>query len=263
MPAISVLMSVYNGEKFLAESVRGILSQTFKDFEFVIVNDGSTDQTSELLSELVIADSRIKLIKNSQNLGLTRSLNSGLRQCTGKYIARMDADDVSAPNRFVKQFEYMENNPQTVLCGALGWYINEAGDRVGEKNLPTAYGDIKKKLLFNNQFIHSSLFIQRDILEREGGYSEDFKTSQDYELILRLADKYSVVNLPDRLINWRVRHGSLSWSDKRQEWDAIHARWRGITEYNFSIWQGMGNMVLRLIWLAIPQKIKLIRHLFI
>jgi len=250
---------VYNGAKYLEQSLQSILGQTLKDWELVVIDDGSTDATPEILDHWS-KDKRVKIITNESNLGLTKSLNLGLRECFGKYVARWDGDDVCDPERLQKQYEFMEANPELALCGSQGWYLDEKGERIKEKNLPVDYDAIQAKLLFNNQFIHSSLFIRRSVIEQEGFYNESFKTSQDYELVLRLAKKYPVMNLTERLVDWRVGKNSLSWSSKRQEWDAIRARWWAITKYGYAKLSGLYHIILRLIWLLIPQALKRRRY---
>ena len=259
-PKISILMPVHNGAKYLPKVIENILAQTFVDFELVMINDGSTDSSWRIMSELVTKDQRIKLITNTDNLGITKSLNIGLEKCQGKYIARADVDDLYDPDRLKEQYEFMEAEPDVALCGSLGWYIDEGGQKVGEKNLPLKYSEIKEKLLFNNQFIHSSLFIRKSILDKEGFYNESFKASQDYELVVRLARKYRLVNLPNRLVSWRVSHNSLSWSGKRQEWDAIRTRYWAITKYGYPKLKGLNNILLRLIWFVVPQRLKIRRY---
>lgn len=260
-PSISVLISVYNGEDYIKESLDSILAQSFSNFECIIVDDGSSDSSRQMITYFQKKDPRIMPFYNAQNLGLTKSLNIGLKKCTGKYIARMDADDVCEFNRFRCQFDFLERNPDLALCGTLGWYIDEHGKKTGEKNLPLTYEEIKKKILHNNQFIHSSLFIKTEVLKKEGGYDEAFKTSQDYELIMRLAAKYRVVNLPDRLISWRVKRDSLSWVSKRQEYDAIRVRLRAILTYGYPTFSGLLYIILRLLWLLLPQKFKIRRYM--
>lgn len=262
MPVISVLMSVYNGEKFLAESIRSILNQTIDDFEFIIVDDGSVDKTLLILKDFSVADSRIKIISNRVNEGLTKSLNTGLAVCVGKYVARQDADDISMPNRLEKQISFMDLNNGMALIGSCGFFVDDSGRVVRDKNLPISYPEIKRKLLFNNQFIHSSLMIRREILQKEGGYNDSFFKSQDYELVLRLAAKYPVANLPDKLVKHRLLNTAISWQSKTQEWDAIRARWWGITKNGYPFWFGVLNICLRLCWMAVPQKVKLTRYLF-
>ncbi|HXK49687.1 MAG TPA: glycosyltransferase family 2 protein, partial [Clostridiales bacterium] len=111
-PAISVIMSVYNSEQYLQESIDSILDQTFNDFEFIITDDCSTDGSFEIIKSYAMLDKRIKYFRNSENIGLTKSLNLMLDIAKGKYIARMDSDDISMPDRFSKQFDFMENNPE-------------------------------------------------------------------------------------------------------------------------------------------------------
>ncbi len=246
-PKISVVMASHNGERFIKQAIDSILWQSFNDFEFLIVDDGSTDLTAIILQEYKERDKRIKIITNSQCLGLTKSLNRALRQAQGEYIARMDDDDICIKNRFEKQIDFMDKNPEVVLCGTLGFIIDEKGEIIGEKNLALSYKDIKKKLLFNNQFIHSSLMMRKEVLNKEGFYDERFKKAQDYELVLRFARKYQVVNLPERLIKWRKLATSISHKNKEQKKFAIKARWYAITKYGYPKIQGLFHIMLRII----------------
>ncbi|MFH0739977.1 MAG: glycosyltransferase family 2 protein [bacterium] len=246
-PKISVIMASHNGEKFIKEAIDSVLGGTFADFEFLIVDDGSTDLTAIMLNEYRARDERIKIITNSQCFGLTKSLNIALKQSLGKYIARMDDDDVSLKNRLEKQLDFMERNLAVALCGSLGFVIDEKGETIKEKNLALSYAEIKKRLLFNNQFIHSSLMMRKKVLDREGFYNERFKKAQDYELVLRLARKYQVVNLPERLIKWRKLATSISHKNKEQKKFAIKARWLAITKYGYPKIQGLFHIVVRVI----------------
>lgn len=259
MATVSAVMSVYNGEKFLAAALSSLRAQTLQDFECIVVNDGSTDGTSGILREIASSDSRFLIIEQT-NQGLTAGLIRGCREAKGKYIARLDADDIASPDRFARQCEYMDTHPEIAACGCLGWYIDENGKTVGEKNLPTDYDAVKRKLLTNNQFIHSGLFFRAAVFRAGGGYRPDFKKSQDYELMLRLAARHPVVNLPERLIYWRVRADSLSWKDKRQEIDAMRARVLAIICYGYPKLTGIFHIGVRLFWLIIPQRLKIIRY---
>src|SRR3990172_12530717 len=127
-PVITVLMSAYNAEKYLREAIESILNQTFKDFEFIIINDCSTDKTKKIIEEYANKDARIKLINNATNLGLTKSLNIGLKEARGEYVARLDADDVALPERLEKQYEFMNKNRDITLTGAWAEKIYEEGD---------------------------------------------------------------------------------------------------------------------------------------
>ncbi|HEY9660554.1 MAG TPA: glycosyltransferase, partial [Allocoleopsis sp.] len=130
-PQISVLMAVYNGSRYVAEAIESILNQTFTDFEFLIIEDGSTDNTVQILQDYANRDPRIKLIQNEQNIGLTKSLNKGLKLAQGKYIARQDADDVSLPHRFEQQIAVFAQNPAAVLVSCSLELIDATGKTVG------------------------------------------------------------------------------------------------------------------------------------
>lgn len=259
-PVVSILTAVHNDDKFLASAAASVLAQTYTDFEWIIVDDGSADLTPYILKTLAEQDDRISVITNTQNFGLTKSLNIGLAHCRGSYVARMDADDIALPNRLQKQLDFLERNPNVAACGSLGVYIDEAEKEIGPKDLPTTYETIKNKFLWNNQFIHSSLFFRKDILDNMGGYNEAFKTAQDYELMMRIAAAYPVVNLSDRLIKWRVRRGSISWKSKRQEIDGIRVRWRAIMQFGYPKMKGLCLIILRLSWMMIPQRWKMRRY---
>lgn len=246
---ISVVMASHNGERFIKQAIDSILGQTYADFEFLIVDDGSTDLTAIILQEYSKRDQRIKIITNSQCLGLTKSLNIAIRQAQGEFIARMDDDDICLKNRFATQVKFLNKNTQVALCGTFGLIINENGEEIGKKNLAIGYIEIKKHLLFNNQFIHPSLMMRKVILDKEGFYDEKFKKAQDYELVLRLARKYQVVNLPDRLIKWRMLATSISHQNREQKKFAIKARWQAITKYGYPKLKGLFHIIIRIIQL--------------
>jgi len=243
---ITVLMAVFNGERYLRQSIESILNQTFYNFEFLIVNDASRDKTKEILEQYSNRDKRIRVLENKTNLGLTKSLNRGLKASQGKYIARMDDDDISSISRLEKQFLFMEQNQDVALCGSLGSIIDENGKEIGKKDL--AIKDIKKKLLFNNQFIHSSLFFRKGFF-----YNETFKKAQDYELVLRVASKHKVANLNEYLIAWRKRRDSLSSVDRKQKKFALKARWWGITKYGYPKAKGVLHIIVRIIQLVVSR----------
>ncbi len=256
-PEISVLMCVYNGDIFVAEALESILGQTFTDFECIVVDDASTDSTAEILAQYAAGDARVRILKNEKNMGLTASLNIGLAQCRGRYVARMDADDIAFRERFMVQYWFMEEHPSVVACGSAVVVVDEKGAQLGEKSLALSYEDIKAKMLFNNQFIHSTLFFRTDILKESGVYDEKFKKSQDYELMVRLSSKYPVVNLREKLVQFRLYNDSLSWTSSAQQKYAIRARWWAITKYHFPFFLGCWHIGLRVLWLLVPKKIKM------
>ncbi len=219
MPKISVLMSVYNSAAFLEEAVDSILSQTFSDFEFIIVNDGSTDESGDILANLAEKDKRIQLIENEENIGLTRSLNKGLAQAKGEYIARMDADDISFPQRLEKQVAYLEKHAkvglvgsQYDLCDADG-KVTASGERLPENNL-----SIQWRLLFRNSFIHSSVMIRRRALELvEDNYNVELPYAQDFELWSRVARISRVANLPEVYVYLREHDDRITVQKKEDQ----------------------------------------------
>lgn len=257
-PEISVLMSVYNGADFLSLAIESILTQTFSDFEFIIVDDASTDATPDVIKQYAAKDARIRVITNEKNLGLTKSLNRGLAFAEGKYIARMDADDIALPERFMTQYWFMEEHPSLGALGSAVEVIGEKGRKIGERRLAISYEEIKAKMLFNNQFIHSTLFFRADVLKTVGGYNEDFKKSQDYELMFRISDKYPVANLPEKLLQFRFHTNSLSWTSSQQQTCGIRARFLAIQKYHYPKLQGMAHIFARCMWLLIPKKIKIL-----
>lgn len=212
-PTVTVLMSVYNGEKYLRQAIDSILNQTFKDFEFLIINDGSTDKTLEILQSY--NDSRIKIINNEKNIGLTKSLNKGLRIASGKYIARQDADDVSLPERLKKQVKFLEKNKTVGLLGS-SYYIIDANDkRIAIDKISTEKNASSKQTA---HFIcHGSVLIRKKCLEKVGTYREIFKYAQDYDLWLRVANKFEIRNIREPLYNLRITDNSISSKKKSQQ----------------------------------------------
>lgn len=229
-------MSVYNEkESYLKESVESILNQSFSDFEFIIIDDGSDDKNClHTLKEFVEKDKRIRFIRNDTNLGLTKSLNKALAFAKGKYIARIDSDDIADPRRLEKQLQFMEKNPSYVLCGSWSYFTDQNGKITGEKKSPIDYEGIKKRLIFFNFFTHSSLFFQRDIAINLGGYNKNLKKAQDYDFILKISAKHPIAIIPEFLCSNRQHSGSISsGSKKKQEWCALIARWNAIWDYGY------------------------------
>ncbi len=204
-PKISVILSVYNGEKYLGEAIESILNQTFTDFEFLIVNDGSTDSSLNIIQSY--QDERIRVINNEQNIGLTKSLNKAIRQARGEYIARQDADDISLPNRFEEQIKYFEKHPEVALLGASTYSIDNNGTTIGKRvalSKPTI-----KDLLKRNCFSHGSVMFSKGVIAKLGGYNESITYSQDYELWLRIAKYYEVGNLTEALCKLRAHDENI------------------------------------------------------
>lgn len=255
MPKISVIMSFYNDEKYISQAVVSILQQTFSDFEFIIVNDGSKDSSEKIVKNF--GDSRIKIIKNRENLGLTKSLNIALNQARGEYIARMDADDIAQATRLEKQVKFLDENPGIALVGCWVEFIDSEGKSTGIKKFPTSDSEIRKVLLSYLPFRHPTLMIRKKVLDEVGFYDESFLYAQDYELILRISTKFQLANLPKVLLKYRNwPEGSISYSkQKQQEFFALKARFKAIKAGWFPFWQAI-RLVKPAISFLIPSFLK-------
>lgn len=202
-PRLSVLMSVYNGGKFLSEAVESVLASDMADFEFVIVDNVSTDGSRGYLRGL--RDSRIKLIENEKNLGQTGALNVGLQAAAAPVIARLDADDICLPGRFTEQLARIEEDPSLGLIGGQAIRINETGAEWGRTRLPTAWPDIHARMMLQNCFVHSSVMFRRDAALKCGAYPASFRVSQDFALFSALMrDGYLLENLEEPVCKLRA-----------------------------------------------------------
>jgi GT2 family glycosyltransferase len=218
-PRLSVVMSVYNGEPYLRAAVDGILRQTFADFEFVIVDDGSRDGTASLLADYAARDERIVLLTNATNIGYTRSLNKGLAAARGAYLARQDADDISLPERLACQVAYMDAHPAVGVAGTLAQVIDDSDRPLDRDHFPKALDNeaVQAQLLIGNCLCHGSVVIRRQHLEQVGDYDVDLEPTEDYDLWLRLAEVGQIVNLEARLYQYRVHAASVSTTRRPQQ----------------------------------------------
>jgi glycosyltransferase involved in cell wall biosynthesis len=205
IPKISVLMPVFNCCEYIEESVSSIINQTFTDFEFLIIDDCSTDGTFEYLKSL--SDQRINLIRKPENTGYTVSLNMGLHLAKGKYIARMDGDDISFPDRFAKQVAYMDNNPDVIVCG--GGYKAIGSDF---KFIPkSSYDDIIIDLLSFTPIAHPTVFLRNNILKNNNIlYNPEYEPAEDYKMWTILSEYGKLANLNDILLYYRVHQNQTS-----------------------------------------------------
>ncbi|NJN10966.1 MAG: glycosyltransferase [Richelia sp. RM1_1_1] len=214
-PKISVVMSVYNASAYLRESIESILNQTYTDFEFIIINDCSTDNSWEIINEYAKKDSRIVLINNPENIGLTKSLNKGLKIAKGEYIARQDADDVSLPQRFGKQVLVLDENPEVILVSCDLEVIDSEGNPYSKYQRSCKPEFVAWYLLFYNYLAgHSQVIFRREPVSKLGGYCETYLYAQDYQLWSRLVKIGQIYILPEILLQYRVHTHSIS-SDKK------------------------------------------------
>ena len=217
-PRVSIAMAVYNGGRFLREAVGSVLAQTYRDFEFIIVDDGSTDSTPEILASY--ADSRMVVIRNRENIGLTRSLNVCLARATGEYVARMDADDICHPHRLERQVSYLTRHMQVGLVGSWVERIDDQGRSGGVRRLPTGATNLRWRLLFGNPVAHPAVMFRRRLVGELGGYNEELRYAQDHEMWVRFSFMALPANIPRPLLKLRRHSASISASHKEQQWRA-------------------------------------------
>jgi glycosyltransferase involved in cell wall biosynthesis len=208
-PRVSVVMAVHNGAPYLEKAVDSILAQTFTDFEFVIIDDGSVDSTPEVLQRYQAADCRVQ-VYHQENAGLTPSLNRGCARARGAYVARMDADDISFPERLKLQVEFLDRHPRVAMVGTAVVRIDELGREIKRNVCPTTHAEIVRALAEYNCFTHPTVMLRKDLLLAVGGYREAYRLAQDYDLWLRLAEHSELANLPDPLLYYRVYAGQVS-----------------------------------------------------
>lgn len=206
-PIVSVVLPVFNAQKYLRACIDSILAQTLTNLELIVLNDGSTDSSEEIV--LGYKDERIRYVKNEKNLGLIETLNKGLKLATGKYIARMDADDVSLKERFERQVEYLDKNPSYGLLGT--WFQQLRLSQKTLKKTLTGSDILKAELLFRSAFAHPSVMVRRSIIvDHDLSYDAVFPHAEDYELWTRIAEVTAVDNLPDALLLYRIHEKQVS-----------------------------------------------------
>lgn len=204
-------MSVYNGQEYLAEAIDSILAQTFKDFEFLIIDDGSSDDSPDILDAYAQKDKRIKIIRQT-NKGLVAALNKGLGLSRGTYIARMDADDVSLPGRLQKQIALAKSSG-AALVGSGFYYIDTHGRKISSQSVWEEDPELKRALYAGNPFAHGSTLFLKDAVVKAGGYRGNVGPAEDYDLWLRLAPSHVFAACPEILYKWRVNPRGLSHSN--------------------------------------------------
>jgi len=215
-PAISVVIPVYNGEKFLDENIIAILNQTFRDFEFIIINDKSTDNSLKIIKRYAKKDKRIIVLNNRKNMGSVYTRNRGVKIARGKYIANHDADDICLPDRFEFQFNYLENNPDIFMMGGSAIVIDEKGNKIGAFLKYESPQKIRKKLEKVNCMIYPSTMYRNT---GEFLYRDRFGTGEDYDLLLNvLSSGKKIINLPKFLIKYRVNQSSVTFTKKNPEY---------------------------------------------
>jgi len=208
-PAVSVLMAVYNGASFLKESIQSILSQSYKDLELLIIDDGSDDGSLEIINSFT--DKRIRVLQNQLNKGLIFTRNRGINEARGKYLAILDCDDIAFPERISKQVDFLAKHSEIKLCGGQAITIDKNGVETGNfLKVPTNKRLLNVQLLFHNVFINSTIMMELEAVKQVGGYSSNYSFCEDYALSLAVAERFKVANLESTLIKYRVHEESTS-----------------------------------------------------
>jgi glycosyltransferase involved in cell wall biosynthesis len=211
-------MAVYNASAYVREAIASICAQTFRGFDFILIDDGSTDSSLAILREFAARDPRIRLVSRP-NVGLAKTLNEGLELAGGRFIARMDADDVAMPDRFQKQLDYLREHPECVCVGSRVRLIDPCGSPLRETDHKLTHDEINDELLagIGWAIVHPAATMRRDAVVAVGGYREQYNCVEDLDLFLRLSEIGKVANLPDVLLEYRQHFQSVNYTRHEQQ----------------------------------------------
>ena len=210
VPRVSVIMAVYNAERYLAEAIESVLAQTFADFECLIHDDGSSDGSLAMLQDYAARDDRI-VLSSGPNKGLAAALNRLIESARGEFLARMDADDISRPDRFACQVAYLDDHPDIAVLGAFARFIDEHGRPIRDMDHPVSHDEIDaRNLEGGTALFHPTVMMRRDAVQTVGGYDPSFRKAEDLDLWLRVAEKFPLANYPAVLIDYRFHSFSMS-----------------------------------------------------
>lgn len=216
-PLVSIVMTAYNAAEFVAEAIESIQAQTYINWELVIVNDGSTDNTLKILSNFSKNDVRIRLINCRTNRGASIASNLGLSKVRGSFVARMDSDDIATSDRIAKQVEFLQKNPDVIVVGGQCELIDRKGNTIGMKNFPTKHIDIYEALYQYNPIQHPSLMINAKLLGLQKiTYHTKVLLAHDLEILFKLAQYGRLANLSDTILKYRIHSDSLSLRDPKK-----------------------------------------------
>ena len=228
-PLVSVIMPIYNSQRTIVRSLDSIINQTYQNLEIIIIDDGSNDNSVEIIEKYKINDERIRLFQNDKNMGLAWSLNKAIVNSNGYYIARMDADDKSHYERIEKQVYFLENNSEVDVLGTGSRYVDEHYKFVKNIKMPKYHKDCVRMLPKTTPFIHPTVVIRRDFFDRVGFYNQNLRKAQDYELWVRAANFSHYANLEDLLLDYTIPKNK-SYTTMFQE---IKVRTTVAYKYNF------------------------------
>jgi glycosyltransferase involved in cell wall biosynthesis len=250
-PLISVVMPVYDREQFVAESIESIINQTCTNWELIIVDDASTDRSVEIIESYTKLDKRIKLIKRSVNR-YKEVRNIGLREARGAYYAAHDSDDISRKDRFKKQVDFLEQNPEVALVGSDSVIIDVSGFTIGSRKYPKSHEEIIQKAIKFAPFCHSSVMVRMDIMKEMNGYSEIRSNAEDYNLWLRILKKYKSYNLEEHLLQYRLSGNQVKNRVRETLLNTIRIQSRMVFQKPYFSIYALLNLMLETVLLMLP-----------
>lgn len=248
---VSVIMPCFNGTRFLRDAIRSILDQTYPHFEFLIIDDGSTDESLQIMKEFAEKDHRIMILQNPETQGVAASLNRGLECARGEFIARMDADDIARSNRFEAQVDFLRRHSEYIVCGSAIDLIDEHGALIKKRIYFSEDDEIKKDLMAANPFAHPSVMIRAAALEA-GLFSYDPRKVdvEDYDLWIRMAPRGKYYNLPIPLLSYRISKQAIkSAKTKRMLLNTICLK---LSYWGRLSWKAWGILILQILLLLLP-----------
>lgn len=260
LPLISVVMAAYNTEKYIAQAIESILNQTFKEFEFIIIDDASTDNTWKIISKFADQDKRIRAFQNKTNQKVSYSSNKGIGKARGKYIARIDSDDWSYPYRLKLQFDFMEKNPDVGISGGIMEICDTRLRPIVQRRYDSTDKQIRKSIFYYSPFSHPLVIIRKSILLKTSLYNKKYFPAEDYELYFKIGLLSKFANMNEVLLKYRVIDDSLTTGQtKLMELNTLKARWKYIKNrsYKIGLFAILYNLIEYISIYLIPNKIKL------
>lgn len=259
-PAISVLLSVYNADRYVSLAIESILNQTFTDFELIIVDDCSSDASWDICEKYAQQDKRIVLLRNKSNLGGCETLNVGLRIAKGRYVARQDNDDWSYPDRLAKQLNFMEAHPDVGIVGGSMEIMDGSEKVIGKRTYNFTDSTIRKKIFRYSPFSHPLVMVRKSILDTVGYYNCEYAPADDYDLYFRIGEASQFANLSDILLKYRVVSTSLTNTrTKKMELATIKVRdlYKNNVCYRASLIDKVYNILHLISIYMVPSKLKI------
>lgn len=234
-PLISVIMPVYNAGDFLVEAIESILNQTYQNFEFIIIDDNSSDDSWQILKKYKKIDQRVKIYKNKNHLGVSNTMKKAIKKAKGTFLARMDADDVSSPQRLEKQLIFLIKNPKNVACGTQCYIVNKNSKIIGEKKFPISFEEIYKYIFIFAPLQQPTLMINRKLLPKDFTYYQDgMNTAEEIELIFKLFQFGKITNLKEKLLYYRLHDKNTSLVDPKKTFLlTLYSRIKAVLFYHY------------------------------